>query len=173
MQGTSRQNAECLQVRCQAQGASTTAIWAGVKSQGFNKANLASLFAGCGPSAGQIPKCLISTMHRWPLECACPSLDMSYYPCAEQILEYLKGYGICLVRKFILAWVGIDTDIPLCSLCSADWGLLPGLFLHGKALDSQSHLCRKRSPPCNLRGTGTSACHVCCFGQASDTVISP
>ena len=51
-------------MRCQAQGASTRVIWEGVRSQGFNAANLASLFAGCAPSAlcaGLIGACYLAS----------------------------------------------------------------------------------------------------------------
>ena len=44
----------CLQVRCQAQGATTGAVMRSVCSQGFTRANISSLFAGCGPSAGDL-----------------------------------------------------------------------------------------------------------------------
>ena len=53
-----------MQVRCQAQGASTRVVLEGVRSQGFNTANLSSLFAGCAPSAvcaGLIGACYLAS----------------------------------------------------------------------------------------------------------------
>ena len=53
-----------VQVRCQAQGSSTRVILEGVRSQGFNSANLSSLFAGCAPSAvcaGLIGACYLAS----------------------------------------------------------------------------------------------------------------